>query len=159
MTTKTKMETAEVKTAKQELIRMLNEALELEHAARIQYLSHRELSDGTQAEPLMARLKDNAEDEARHEAKFRTLIGDYLGGTPSMGIAATHPAETIDQILQTNLNDERHAVDVYKGIMAKIVQVKDHLKYEYFQLEHEIRHIIMEEEEHIAELKILLAQR
>jgi bacterioferritin (cytochrome b1) len=159
MTAKTKTETTEVKTAKQELTKMLNEALELEHAARIQYLSHRELIDGTQAEPLMARLKDNAEDEAKHEEKFRTLIGDYLGDTPSIGIAATHPAETINQILQTNLNDERHAVDVYKGILAKILQFRDQLKYEYFQLEHEVRHIIMEEEEHIAELKILLAQR
>jgi len=89
MTTKTKMETTGVKTAKQELIKMLNEALELEHAARTQYLSHRELIDGTQAEPLMARLKDNAEDESKHEEKFGTLIGDYLGGTPSMEIAHT----------------------------------------------------------------------
>ncbi len=156
MTTKTRVE---AKTGKQELINVLNQALELEHAARIQYLSHRELIDGLNAEPLMARLKDNADDEAKHEAKFRTLISDYLGGTPSMKIAATHPAETIDEILQTNLNDERHAVDVYQGILAKIVQMKDQFKYEYFQLEHEVRHILMEEQEHIAELKILLAQR
>lgn len=156
MTTKTR---AETKTGKQELINMLNQALELEQAARIQYLSHRELIDGLNAEPLMARLKDNADDEEKHEEKFRTLIGDYLGGTPSMKIAETHPAETIQQILQTNLNDERHAVDVYQGILAKIVQLKDQFKYEYFQLEHEVRHILMEEQEHIAELKILLAQR
>ena len=158
MTTKTKVESKESKV-KEELVNLLNQALELEHAARIQYLSHRELIDGTQAEPLMARLMDNAEDEKKHEEMFRTLIGDYLGGTPSMGIAETHPAESIGKILQTNLNDERHAVDVYQGILVKINQMKDQLKYEYFRLEHDVRHIIMEEEEHIAELKILLAQR
>jgi hypothetical protein len=37
--------------------------------------------------------------------------------------------------------------------------MKDQLKYEYQQIEHEVRHIFMEEPEHIAELKILLAQR
>jgi bacterioferritin (cytochrome b1) len=138
---------------------MLNQALELEHAQRIQYLAHRELIDGLNAGPLMARLMDNAEDEEKHEEKFRTLIGDYLGGTPSMAIAETHPAESIEQILHTNLNDKRHAADVYQGILAKIVQSKDQLKYEYFQLEHEVRHILMEEQEHIAEIKILLAER
>jgi len=158
MTTRASVKTEGVKI-KEDLILLLNQALELEHAQRIQYLSHRELIDGTGAEPLMARLKDNADDEAGHEARFRTLIGDYLGGTPTMSIGETHPAKTIEQILQTNLNDERHAVDVYKGIMAKVSQMKDQLKYEYFQIEHEIRHIIMEEEEHIAELKILLAQK
>ncbi len=157
MTTRTKTEVS--KTAKQELTNLFNQALELEQAARIQYLSHRELIDGENAEPLMARLKDNADDESKHEGMWRTLIGDYLGGTPSMKIAETHAAETIDEILQTNLNDERHAVDVYQGILAKIVQYKEQFKYEYFQMEHEVRHIIMEEQEHIAELKILLAQR
>jgi len=129
VTTRTRIEPKEAKT-KEDLITLLNQALELEHAQRIQYLAHRELIDGTQAEPLMARLKDNADDESKHEEMFRTLIGDYLGGIPTMSIGETHPAKTIQEILQTNLNDERHAVDVYTAILAKISQMKDQLKYE-----------------------------
>lgn len=144
--------------AKEELVRMLNQALELEHAARIQYLSHAELVSGLNAEPIVARLKELASDEKGHEDNFRELIGAYLGGVPSMGIAETHSAKTVQDILEVNLKDEMHAVDVYMGILDKIRAMKDELKYEYFQLEHGVRHVIQDEQEHISELKLLLGQ-
>jgi bacterioferritin (cytochrome b1) len=92
--------------AKEELVKMLNQALELEHGAMIQYLSHAELVDGLNAEPIIARLKEIADDERKHAEQFRELIGGYLGGVPSMGIAETHPAKTLEQILKANLADE-----------------------------------------------------
>lgn len=73
-----------------------------------------------------------------------------------MGMAETHPAKTIREILEVNLRDERHAVDVYLGIMEKIKEMKEELRYEFYQLEHNIRHIIMDEQEHISELKLLI---
>lgn len=145
--------------AKEELLNMLNEALALEHAARIQYLTHAEIVDGLNAEPIIARLKEIAEDEKKHEEMFREIIGNYLGGTPSMKMAETHSAATINEILTVNLKDEMHAVDVYMGILKKVNEMKEELKYEIFQIEHKIRHIIMDEQEHIAELKLLLAKK
>ncbi|MEM3726379.1 MAG: ferritin-like domain-containing protein [Candidatus Bathyarchaeia archaeon] len=145
----------EWRMAKKELIQMLNKALELEHAARIQYLAHAELVKGINAEPIIARLKEIAEDEKKHEEMFRELIGSYLGGVPSMGMAETHSAKTINEILDVNIKDEKHAVDVYSGILEKVREMKDDLKYEYFQLEHKLRHVIMDEQEHIAELSLL----
>jgi bacterioferritin (cytochrome b1) len=144
--------------AKEELVKLLNQALELEHAARIQYLSHAEIVDGLNAEPIIARLKELAGDEKKHEDNFRELIGSYLGGVPSMSIAPTHTAKTAKEILETNLKDEMHAVDVYMGIMEKIKSLKDELKYEYFQLEHTVRHVIQDEQEHISEIKLLLGR-
>ncbi|MCP8312396.1 MAG: ferritin-like domain-containing protein, partial [Candidatus Methylarchaceae archaeon HK02M1] len=111
---------------------------------------------GSNAESIIARLKEIAEDEKKHEEMFREMIGGYLGGVPSMGMAETHPAKTVKEILEVNLEDEKHAVDVYIGIMKKVMEMKDELKYEYLQLEHGIRHIIMDEQEHISELKLLL---
>jgi bacterioferritin (cytochrome b1) len=146
-------------TTKKELLSMLNKALELEHAARIQYLAHAEQVDGLNAEPIVARLKEIAEDEKKHEEMFREIIGSYLDGVPSMGIAETHPANTVNKILQVNLKDEKHAVDIYLGIMKKIQEMKDELKYEYFQLEHKVRHIITDEQEHITELKLLMGTK
>jgi bacterioferritin (cytochrome b1) len=144
--------------AKDELVKMLNQALELEHAARIQYLAHAEQVDGLNSEPIIARLKEIAGDEKNHEDMFRELIGGYLDGIPSMGMAQPHAAKTVPEILEVNLRDEKHAVDVYLGIMAKIKEMKDELKYEYLQLEHSVRHIIMDEQEHISELKLLLGR-
>src|SRR3989338_6580074 len=145
--------------SKVEIINMLNKALELEHAARIQYLSHAETVDGINAEPVIARLKEIAGDEEKHEAKFRTLIGSYLNGIPSMGIAKTNAAKTVKDILEINLKNEKEAVDFYKKILDKINKEKQDLPYEFLQLEHEVRHVIMDEMEHIAELKLLLAKK
>jgi bacterioferritin (cytochrome b1) len=148
-----------IKTTKKELLSILNKALELEHAARIQYLAHAEQVDGLNAEPIIARLKEIADDEKKHEEMFREMIGSYLDGVPSMAMAETHPASTVNKILEVNLKDEKHAVDVYMGIMEKIQEMKDELKYEFFQLEHKVRHIITDEQEHITELKLLMGTK
>ena len=123
------------------------------------YLSHAETVDGINAEPVIARLKEIAGDEEKHEAKFRTLIGSYLNGIPSMGIAKTNAAKTVKDILEINLKNEKEAVDFYKKILEKINKERDDLPYEFLQLEHEVRHVIMDEMEHIAELKLLLAKK
>ncbi|MEM3575320.1 MAG: ferritin-like domain-containing protein, partial [Candidatus Bathyarchaeia archaeon] len=68
--------------AKEKILELLNHALELEHAAFVQYLSHAEIVDGINAEPIIGRLKEIADDERKHQEKFRTLIG-LLGGVPS----------------------------------------------------------------------------
>ncbi len=141
---------------KETLIKMLNQALELEHAARIQYLAHAELIKGLNAEKIIERLKEIASDEAKHEDKFRNLIGNYLDGEPSMGIAATHKAGEIQQILEVNLKGEKEAIDFYKKIYKTITENKEALPYVFETLEHEVRHIILDEQEHTAELLVLL---
>jgi len=140
--------------SKEELIALLNSALELEHAAFVQYLSHAEVLDGINAEPIIARLKEIAGDEKNHQDKFSTLIGD-LGGVPSMKIAETHPATTIKEILEQNVKDEKAAVDAYGRFLEQLKKEKGQGYYSYL-LEHEIRHVIIDENEHITELELLL---
>ena len=140
--------------AKQKLIEMLNHALELEHAAHAQYLSYAEIVDGLCAEPIIARLKEIAGDEKAHQEKFRNLTG-ILGGVPSMGMAPTKPAKNIKQILANSLHDEKEAVDFYKQIYDAVRSEKGNKGYYFYILEHEIRHIIMDEQEHVTELELL----
>ncbi|MEM3516350.1 MAG: ferritin-like domain-containing protein [Candidatus Bathyarchaeia archaeon] len=140
--------------SKETILKMLNHALELEHAAFIQYLSHAEIIDGENAEPIIARLKEIAEDEKKHQEQFRKLIG-ILGGIPSMSIAETHSAKNLKEILEQNLKDEKLAVDTYRKILEELKKEKTRGYYDYI-LEHEIRHILMDEQEHITELELLL---
>lgn len=139
---------------KEKILQLLNHALELEHAAFIQYLSHAEIVDGINAEPIIARLKEIASDEKNHQDKFRNLIG-LLGGVPSMNIAPTHPAKSVKEILERNLRDEKEAVDTYRKILEALKKEKGQGYYDHL-LEHEVRHILMEEQEHITELELLL---
>ena len=144
---------------KKEIIDMLNRALEMEHQAFVQYLSHAELVEGLNSEPIIARLKEIANDEKGHQEKIRELVGSYLGGVPSMGIAKTESAKTIEEILKANLKGEIEAVDFYTKVMEKVKEDKKDLPYMFLKLEHEVRHIIMDEQEHIMELKTLLGIR
>jgi len=141
---------------KAELIKMMNQALKLEHAARIQYLAHAEDIHGLYSESVIARLKEIASDEQKHEGMFRTMISDYLQGEVTMDLAPTHPAKGIDKILTVNLADEKNAIDFYKKIYKKIIDNKAELQYEFETLEHELRHIIMDEQEHVVELTQLM---
>ncbi|MDR1056986.1 MAG: hypothetical protein LBL17_00160 [Coxiellaceae bacterium] len=145
-----------MKDVKTELVEMLNQALRLEHAARIQYLAHAEQVSGINSETIIARLRELASDEAKHEEKFRTLIASYLGGVPCMEIADTHKGSDIASILSVNLHDEKTAIDFYKIIYQKVLDNKDKFPYEFETLEHEIRHITLDEQEHVTELKNLI---
>lgn len=141
---------------KKELATMLNKALQLEHAARIQYLAHAETLSGKCAEMLMERIREIASDEQKHETMFRELISGYLGGVPTMEIGERHTADNLDQILAVNLKDEKRAIDFYKTIYRKVVDSKDQLPYEFETLEHGIRHVIIDEQEHVLELSLLM---
>ena len=138
---------------KEKILQLLNHGLDLEHGAYVQYLSHAEVVDGINAEPIIARLKEIAGDEKNHQDKFRTLIG-ILGGVPSMKIAPTYPAKTIKEILEVNLKGEKEAVDTYRKILQELKAEKSQGYYDHL-LEHELRHILMEEQEHISELELL----
>ena len=143
---------------RKELIKLLNTALELEQAARIQYLAHAELIKGLEAEKIIERLKEIASDEEKHEGKFRDLIGNYLDGEPSMGISKTHKAGGIKEALEVNLKNEKEAIDFYKQIYKKVIANQANLPDTFETLEHGIRHIIIDEQEHVAELSLLLGK-
>ncbi|MFH0925658.1 MAG: ferritin-like domain-containing protein [bacterium] len=143
---------------KEELIKMLNSSLQLEHAARIQYLTHAELIIGHDAEMIIERLQEIASDEKKHEETFRNLIGNYLGGEPTMVMGETIQAKDKNDIFEINLKKEKEAIDIYKMTYRKIEDNKENLQYEFEALEHGLRHIIIDEQEHVAELCLLLGK-
>jgi len=141
---------------RKEVIDMLNKAVELEYSARIQYLAHAEKINGLGAESVIARLKEIASDELKHEELFRNLICGYLGGKVSTQLAPIHDADNTKGILEVNLKDEKAAVDYYKQIYQKVTENKKSFQYEFETLEHQIRHVIIDEQEHASELAVLL---
>jgi len=143
--------------AKAKLIELLNQALELEHQAEAQYLSHATLLSGETADTITERLKKIAGDEHKHAELFRSCL-EMLDATPSIKMHEGHPAAGTKNILKVNLKDERDAVDFYRTIMAELQKSRDELKYEYEFIEHKVRHIIMDEEEHVLELRTLLGE-
>ena len=137
----------------QELIAMINKALTMEHAAAVQYLTHSELVFGPESGPIMEQLREQASDEQKHAENLRTLISDYLKGVPAYDEAQTKTATDYDQIIIANIASENEAIVVYEQIYQKIQDIKVDIGKNYFTLEHDIRHILMEEAGHITELE------
>jgi len=133
--------------ADQKLIDLLNKALSMEYQAIIQYKTHAEMIAGQDYEPIVARLKEIAGDEEKHAEKLRTRIA-MLGGTPETVPAKVTLADEIPQVLKINIGAEREAVEIYRQILplCKGNEI----------LEHAIRHILIEEEEHTEEIAQLL---
>jgi len=133
--------------ADKKLIELLNRALMMEYQAAIQYRTHAELIAGQDYEPIAARLKDIAGDEDKHAATLRERIS-FLGATPAVVPTRVAVTDKIVPSLKVNLAAERDAIKIYRQIwpMCKGNEI----------LEHAVRHILMEEQEHVEELSQLL---
>ena len=101
-------------------------------------------------------LPEIAADEEKHEDQFRNIIGSYLGGEPTMGITETHWDKETKEILEVNLKGEKDAIDFYKQVYQKVIDNKKSFQYEFETLEHEIRHLIIDEQEHVVEISLIL---
>ena len=63
-----------------QLAAMMNNALENEHAAYVQYLSHAKIVNGINAKPIINRLKGIAGDHRRHQKKTAPSHRGLSGG-------------------------------------------------------------------------------
>ena len=73
-----------------------------------------------------------------------------------MSLAPTHKANKTIEILDVNLKGEKEAIDFYKQIYKKVMDNKDAFPYEFETLEHTVRHVIVDEQEHVTELSLLM---
>lgn len=133
--------------ADKKLIDLMNKALSMEYQAIIQYKTHAELICGQDFEPIAERLNEIAGDEEKHAATLRTRI-TKLGGIPITIPAKVTVSDQIPAVLKINLGAEREATAIYRKILP--------LCRGNEILEHAIRHILMEEEEHTEELSELI---
>ena len=141
---------------KTELTDLLNLALRMEHSAAAQYLSHAEQITGLYAEPIISRLQDSGADELRHAGVLRNLLGDYLFAVPAMDMTPAQAGGSAIEIIHANISTEQEAITLYKKIHALILSGRADLEDIFEKLEREVRYILMEEQEHVAELRRLV---
>ena len=138
-----------------QLVSMLNNALENEHAIYVQYLSHAKTMKGVDARLVNKRLRRIAGNHRFHQKKLRHLIADYLDAVPSMKMGKTFAAESIDSILSTNMKCEENAIDTYMKTLTLLDKEKNNLPYEHLKIDFALKKIIRSDQAHIAQLKKL----
>jgi bacterioferritin (cytochrome b1) len=133
---------------------LLQEALRLEHAAQLQYHSHAAILRGLTSIPISALFSDSASDESKHAETLRDIISNHLDFYPTTDIAETHKATDTSRCISINIEDELTAIKQYEKILKFLSDNKSEID-SYFKIEREIRLILIEELEHVAELNAL----
>ena len=132
---------------KTQVIKLMNEGLEMEYASQIQYLTQAAITVGPYAEGLMARFEEIASDEAEHAKILRQRIA-ALGGVPTTKVGEIQVHKDSLQAVRINLKYERETVAFYRKLL-NLIPHDEVILYEA------VEHILQDSEEHVEELQRL----
>jgi len=133
------------------LIELLNNDLELEYSAAIQYINHASVMTGAAYGDIIKELKIHANEEVQHAMILADQI-NYLGGSPSVKVGEIHTSKDNDEMLQQDLNGEEDAIKRYKLRIEQAEQLKE------FALAQQLRTILAVEQEHAMDLQRALGK-
>lgn len=112
---------------REQIIRLLNEALATELVCVLRYKRHYFMADGIHAEPVAAEFLEHAEEEMGHADRLAKRIVQ-LRGEPNFspdGLSQRSHAEyvegrTLKDMIKENLVAERIAIESYREMVAYI---------------------------------------
>ena len=135
---------------KDQIVKLMNDGLEMEYASQIQYLTQAAITSGPYAEGLIARFKEIASDELEHAEILRSRIA-ALGGVPTTRVGQIQIHKDSLQAVKINLKYERDTVDFYRKIL-NLIPHDEVILYEA------IEHILQDSQEHVEELERLVGK-
>ena len=129
---------------------ILNEIMEYELAGVVRYTHSSLMVSGPNRIPIVEFLQAQANESLTHAQQAGELLTG-LGGHPSQKIAKIEESnqQSIEAILQESLEHDKHALSIYKKLLANVENVSIYLE-EY------ARTLIGQEEQHSLELKKML---
>jgi len=102
-----------------ELIGLLNQAIELEYQAFLQYYYQSLKLKGIETAPLRAMLAVEADAELGHAKALAERVA-ALGGEPSMKIAPVKIGKNPKEMIKFNLQREAKAIALYRKIVKAL---------------------------------------
>lgn len=135
----------------EKLLDLLNNDLELEYSAAIQYINHAAVMTGAAYGDIIKELKIHANEEIQHAMILADQI-DYLGQRPSVKVGKILTSADNNKMLQQDLDGQQDAIKRYK---ARIEQAED---LKEFGLAQQLRNILATEQEHAMDLRQALGK-
>ena len=128
------------------IIELLNDDLELEYSAAIQYINHSAVMTGAAYGDIIKELKIHANEEIQHAMILADQI-DFLGGDPTVKVGEIRVSNDADTMLRQDLDGEEDAIARYKLRVEQAEGLKE------FALAQQLRNILATEQEHAMDLK------
>lgn len=135
---------------KEELTGLLNEDLEWEFAACIQYVQHAAAISGAKYDSIQKELIIHSQQELAHAQMLSDQI-DFLGAIPTIDIKERTVSNDSVEMLRQDLAGEENAIRRYK---ERIVQAEEMKEYGLRRI---LEDILIQEEEHKRDLAMALA--
>jgi bacterioferritin len=138
------------KSETEQVIATLNRILELELAGLVRYMHYSFMIFGHNRIPIVAWLRDQAEESKTHATQAGEHITN-LGGHPSLKIGSlleTHK-HNVDEILAEALAHEEEGLEEYRKLLKQVVDKS-------IMLEEYARDQIAAEEQHLAEIRKMM---
>ena len=135
---------------KADILKTLNQILELEMAGVVRYTHYSLMIIGHGRIPIVAWMREQAQESLTHATRAGEMI-THFNAHPSLEIARlteTH-RHNIDEILAESLEHEFKSLELYQKLLA-LTQDKSVMLEEY------ARELIVEEETHIGEVEKML---
>jgi len=140
-----------MKITMEKMIAKLNDDIEWEYQALIQYIQHASLIAGAQYDAIQKELLIHATEEHNHAVLLSTQIVS-LGGFPSVKIKDVKVSKKSLEMLRQDLAGEIHAVERYKERIYEAEQLRE------YGLRRILEDILIQEEEHKRDLQNAIEQ-
>src|SRR4030095_9701280 len=139
-------------TDKQGIIDGLNEDLEREYQAIIQYVVFSSTLKGAEYGDIADQLKVHASEELAHALEVARQI-DYLGGDPTVTVKDAEYSQDSKRMLEIDLKQEQETIKHYGERIRQAERSGE------FALSEALRDIIVQEQDHEIDLKDALGLR
>lgn len=132
-----------------ELLDLLNKAIAREIGVSIQYMWQHVMAMGMKSPEIKDIFRDIAIVEMKHAEKIAERLF-YLGGIPTTKPTPIKVGDSLEEMIENDLQAENEAIEMYKEIIDKASEKEDSTTRLLFE------EILAEEEEHKHTFTILL---
>ncbi len=133
----------------EELLELLNKAIAREIGVSVQYMWQHVMAMGMKSPEVKDVFKDIAIVEMKHAEKIAERLF-YLGGVPTTKPTTIKVGDTLEEMVETDLQAENEAIEMYMKIIELAASEGDSTTRLMFE------EILTEEEEHKHTFTILL---
>jgi len=139
--TATKLRPPEGKSAREQLIELLNGDLRREYQAIIAYVVYSQVMKGAAYMNIASELEKHAGEELQHAIIIAKQI-DYLGGHPAVDPMPVRPSGDPQEMLRLDLDNETETIKHYRQRVRQCETLGE------FAMAEHIREILMDEQDH-----------